>query len=213
MPLRISEDGDVLTTVDLQDEAIARTWAAESASNKPWRPEFRADFARLLAELNPPPCRILELGSGPGLLAKRVLQSISVEEYVHFDFSMPMMTMAREALGARDNVTYALGDFKAPNWTSKLTGPFDAIISMQAVHEIRHKRHVPWLYAQASTLMRPGASLVICDAEPTEDRSVEIRQLASTRREQEYAMRWAGFEDVRCHKFEHQYYLFTATKP
>lgn len=213
MPLRIGENGDVLTTVDLQDEATAREWTAESASKKPWRPDFRSAFARLLADMDPPACRILELGSGPGLLAQRVLQEISVDEYVLLDFSAPMMKMAKETLGERDDVSYALVDFKSPHWPSQLTGPFDAIVSMQAVHEIRHKRHVPWLYAQASTLMREGGTLAVCDAEPTETQSPDQHQLASTRREQEYAMRWAGFEDVRCHKFEHQYYLFTATKP
>lgn len=40
-------------------------------------------------------------------------------------------------------------------------GLFDVVISMRAVHEIRHKRHVPWLYAQAATLVRPEGVLII----------------------------------------------------
>jgi SAM-dependent methyltransferase len=211
--LRFDENGDVITTVDLQDAEGARAWATESASRRPWRPKFRSAFAQVLEQLDPPPKRILELGSGPGLLAKRVLQDLSVHEYVLFDFSKPMMEMAREALGPRGDVSYALGDFKAPNWQSNLTAPFDAILSMQAVHEIRHKRHVPWLYSHAATLLRPGGLLIVCDAEPTPDQDEYQRHLASTRREQSHAMLWAGFEDVTCHVFEHQYYLISARRP
>lgn len=214
MVLVFDQNGDVQTTVvDLKDEAIARQWAAESASNKPWRPEFRAVFADLLRLQATAPLRILELGSGPGLLAKRVLEDVPVAEYVLFDFSEPMMRMARETLGERPEVSYHLGDFKLPNWPSGLDGPFDAVISMQAIHEIRHKRHVPWLYAQAGTLLRSGGTLLVSDAEPTAEHSEQVRQLASSRKEQEYAMLWAGFEQVTCHKFEHQYYLFSAKKP
>jgi SAM-dependent methyltransferase len=214
MALVFDENGDVqTTTVDLQDEKVARQWATESASNKPWRSEFRASFAELLREQANSPLRILELGSGPGLLAKRILQDVSVSEYVLFDFSNPMMNMAKEALGDRSEVSYHLGDFKEPDWPKRVSGVFDAIISMQAVHEIRHKKHIPWLYSQAATLLRPGGTLIVSDAEPTSDQSDEARQLASTRKEQEYAMLWAGFEDVQCHKFEHQYYLISAKKP
>lgn len=213
MVLVFDENGDVQTTVvDLRDEAIARQWATESASKKPWRPEFRSAFAELLRPLAASPLRILELGSGPGLLAKRILQDVPVSEYVLFDFSEPMMEMAKEALGPRVEVTYHLGDFRKPDWASKVPGVFDAIISMQAVHEIRHKKHVPWLYSCAATLLRSGGVLLVSDAEPTPDQSEQLRQLASTRKEQEYALLWAGFENVQCHKFEHQYYLISATK-
>lgn len=214
MALVFDENGDVQTTTyDLQDESIARMWATESASNKPWRPELRGLFAKRLCEEGESPIRILELGSGPGLLAKRVLQDVPVSEYVLFDFSKPMMEMAQEALGQRTDVSYCLGDFKEPNWPRKLPGDFDAIISMQAVHEIRHKRHIPWLYAQAATLLRPGGLLLVSDAEPKSDHTDEQRQLASTRNEQQHAMLWAGYEDVQCLWFENQYYLFSARKP
>jgi SAM-dependent methyltransferase len=213
LALFFDENGDVQTsTYDLQDEAVARRWAAEAAQKKPWRPELWGLFAALLLREETSPLRILELGAGPGLLAARILRDVPVSEYVLFDFSEPMIRMAREALGTREDVSFHLGNFKAPAWPRRVPGLFDAVISMQAVHEIRHKRHVPWLYAQAATLLRPKGVLIICDAEPTPDQSEEQRQLASTRREQVHAMLWAGFEQVACHHFEHQYYVISARK-
>jgi SAM-dependent methyltransferase len=155
----------------------------------------------------------LELGSGPGLLAQRVLLDVPVSEYVLLDFSEPMMRMARETLGPRDEVTYRLGDFKAQNWHHALLGPFDAVISMQAVHEIRHKRHVPRLYSQVATLLGPGGLLLVCDHEPAPDANELGLQLASTAAEQEQAMQSAGFVSVTRHLFEHRCYLLSALKP
>lgn len=186
--------------------------AAKAAQKKPWRPELWDLFARLLLEEATSPLRILELGAGPGLLAARIIQEVPVSEYVLFDFSEPMIAMAKDTLGERENVSFHLGNFKEPNWPHHVPGLFDAVISMQAVHEIRHKRHVPWLYAQAATLLRPEGVLIICEAEPTHEQCAEQRQLASTRREQEHAMLWAGLEQVVCHRFEHQYYVISARK-
>ncbi len=212
--MRFDENGDVQSdNVNLQDKEHARLWAAESPGKRPWRGDFRAAFRDVLQGIKPLPTRILELGSGPGLLAKCLLEQLDISEYVLFDFSEPMMEMAREALGPRTDVTYCLGNFAAKNWEQRLEGPFDAIVSMQAVHEIRHKRHVPWLYSRAATLLRPGGRLVVCDYEPLESDDEFKRQLASTRREQECAMLWAGLEDFQVHMFAHQYYLLSAMKP
>jgi SAM-dependent methyltransferase len=213
MPLSLGQNGDILTTVDHRDEETARRWAIESAVGKPWRPAFRAAFARILGERGPAPQRILELGSGPGLLARRVLRHVAVSEYVLLDFSEPMMRMARETLGQRDDISYWLCDFKEHNWHHALGGPFDAVISMQAVHELRHKRHVPRLYAEVATLLGAGGLLLVCDHEPAPDANELAQQLASTADEQERAMESAGFVSVNRHLFEHRCYLISALKP
>lgn len=213
MPLSLGQNGDVLSTVDHRDEETARRWAIESAVGKPWRPTFRAAFARILGEIGPAPPRILELGSGPGLLARRVLLDLAVSEYVLLDFSEPMMRMARETLGPREDVTYRLCDFKGQSWHQSLAGPFDAVISMQAVHEIRHKRHVPRLYSEVATLLRPGGLLLVCDHEPAPDANELALQLASTADEQEQAMQSAGFVSMTRQLFERRCYLISALKP
>ena len=40
---------------------------------------------------------------------------------------------------------------------------FDLIVSLQAVHELRHAGRIPRLYAQLFKLLVPGGSLLICD--------------------------------------------------
>lgn len=38
--------------------------------------------------------------------------------------------------------------FKTETWPSVVDGPFDFVLSLQAVHELRHKRHAEHLYRQ-----------------------------------------------------------------
>ena len=196
-------DDDVPSPIDRRDPGDAATWIAEADVKRPWRADVRRAITERVAEagrarvvdaarlgiLDAARLHVLELGPGPGLLAETILEACDVERYVLFDFSPPMLEVATRRLG--DRAVAVLGDYKQPDWTSALEGPFDAIVAMQSVHEIRHKRHVPGLYAQARTLMRPGSVLVVSDHEPTDE-----RPLYMTAAEQLAAMTAAGLVDA-----------------
>jgi hypothetical protein len=63
----VMDPDDVPTAVDFHDPAHARTWTDETPRKRPWRPQF---FAAFCSALRDPELRILELGSGPGHLAR-----------------------------------------------------------------------------------------------------------------------------------------------
>ena len=198
---------DVPTSVDFRDPATTATWVAEAEAKRPQRPAVRGAIAERVAEvararvidaaklgiLDAARMHVLELGPGPGLLAEAIYEVCEVERYVAFDFSQPMLDIAKQRLGER--VTYMLGDFSDPEWPTLLEGqPFDAIVAMQSVHELRHKRRAETLYAQAKTLMRPGSVLVVADHEPKDD-----RPLYMTADEQRAAMTAAGLSNATVH--------------
>ena len=198
-------DDDVPTPIDLRDPTTAATWVAEADRKRPHRADVRRRIAEVVADvgrarvidasklgiLDAARLHVLELGAGPGLLAEAIYEACEIERYVAFDFSQPMLEIARQRLGER--VTYMLGDFLDPQWPALLEGqPFDAVVAMQSVHELRHKRRAQTLYAQAKTLMRPGSVLVVCDHAPTDP-----RPLMMTADEQHAAMTAAGFTDVK----------------
>src|SRR5262249_62221889 len=110
---------DVPTRVDFHDPAHARTWTDETPRKRPWRPRF---FAAFCAALAGPRLRILELGSGPGHLAREILTRCDVADYVALDFSTPMHELAREHLGTdlAARVTFVTRDFRTPEWTHEL---------------------------------------------------------------------------------------------
>lgn len=151
---------DVPTAVDFHDPDHARKWTEETPRKRPWRPEFFAEFANALPGSR---LRILELGSGPGHLARAILERCDVAEYVALDFSTVMHDLARAHLGdLASRVTFVTRDFRSADWTAGLAA-LDAVVTMQAVHETRHKRGALPLLTQARTVLRPGGTLLYCD--------------------------------------------------
>lgn len=201
-----AHDQDVPSSIDLRDPPDAQTWAAEADSKRPWRSRYRAAIVDLLLGMAPPPRRVLELGPGPGLLAEAVLGACQVESYLLFDFSSPMLEMCRQRVGGHPAVGFVQGDFTRPDWTDALAPPFDAVIAMQAVHEVRHKRHVPALYRRVRDLLRPGGLLAVCDHAPPDERARSIA-LFSTEREQHAALAGAGFVEIATHRSLNGMYL------
>ena len=125
-----------------------RPMAKRLTRRGPGVPEIRDHIAARVATLAPR-ARVLELGSGPGLLAHRVLQRCPhLETYTLLDFSEPMLALSRERLAAFPAASFVLESFKSEDWTRRVGGRFDCVVSMQAVHELRHKRHAPRLYEQ-----------------------------------------------------------------
>ena len=198
----MTDDDDVPAGVDFKDPEQTATWIS-TAESRPGRIELRRRIVEYIAEigrarvvdaaalglLDATKLSVLELGGGPGFLAEAILAACDVESYVLLDFAPPMLTAARQRLG--DRVVYHLGDFLTADWAAQLQGPFDVIVSMQAVHELRHKRRAQRLYEQARTLLRPGSVLVVCDHEPKDD--ARSRALHATSAEQIEAMTAAGF--------------------
>lgn len=187
---------DVPCSEDLRDPVQAKAWADAADRRRPLRVRVRAVVVAQLARL-PRAARVLELGSGPGFLAERVLAHCPhLAGYTLFDVSEPMLQMSRARVGRYAAATFALGDFRSEGWAGSVQGLFDAVVSMQAVHEVRHKRHVPRLYSQIHDLLTPGGLFLMCDRTP-EDDSARSTALFMTAAEQLQALRGAGFVDVR----------------
>jgi drug/metabolite transporter (DMT)-like permease/SAM-dependent methyltransferase len=187
---------DVPYTEDLQSPGGAQAWADNAERRRPARAQIRQAIAERLETLAPG-SHVLELGSGPGLLAEHVLSRCpQLASYTLFDFSEPMLEMSRARVGRFAAARFVAGDFRADDWTRHVPGTFDAVVTMQAVHEVRHKRHVPRLYRQIRGMLAPGGLFLVCDRTPDDD-TPRSRALFMTAQEQVEALRQAGFVDVQ----------------
>jgi SAM-dependent methyltransferase len=103
------------------------------------------------------------LGSGPGFLARQILEALPQVAYTALDFSAPMHALAKERLGRlAQRVRFVQVDFKTSEWAAGLSS-YDAVVTLQAVHELRHKRHAVSLYKVVRRLLSPGGLFLVCD--------------------------------------------------
>jgi len=205
----VTDDDDVPIRVDFRDPATARTWIEETRIKRPYRPRFFAAFCAALAPRAK--LRVLELGSGPGQLAREILIHCDVQTYAALDFSPAMHEIAAEYLGelAR-RVTFVTRDFREPAWPEGL-GTFDAVVTLQAAHETRHKRHLVPLLERARTVLAPSGVLLYADHYLTDE--TKLPGLAPARGDQPLALERAGFVDVELRYEEGTMALWCGTNP
>lgn len=204
----MTSDDDLPIRVDFRDLATARTWIEETRIKRPYRPRFFAAFCAALASR--PKLRILELGSGPGQLAREILVHCDVQTYVALDFSPAMHEIAAEHLGElASRVTFVTRDFREPGWANHL-GMFDAVVTLQTAHETRHKRHLVPLLERARSVVAPGGVLLYADHYLTPE--TKLPALAPARDEQPLALERAGFVGIKLRYEEGNMALWCGTK-
>lgn len=106
---------------------------------------------------------VLELGTGTGETAWRVLDRHPDAQLVGVDASPGMVKVARERLPA-DRVTVHVGRLEDP----LPEGPFDLVVSCLAVHHL-HGPSKADLFRRIATNLAPGGRFVLADVvEPVE---------------------------------------------
>jgi SAM-dependent methyltransferase len=209
---RMTIDDDVPYGEDFHDEAEAAAWAESAVRKRPWRPVLFDLFVTSALGSHVSAPRVLELGSGPGFLAQHVLDRCpSIARYTLLDFSEAMLAQSRRRLGRHEGRTaFVRADFKSDSWPADAGAPFDLVFSLQAVHELRHKRHAPRLYAQIRSRLSPAAQLVVCDHQPDSAPSPRHRVLYMTISENLTELAKAGFRDAEVVWSGHDMALYRA---
>jgi SAM-dependent methyltransferase len=102
------------------------------------------------------PARILDLGSGHGVVAAALLDEFPNSSAVGLDISEPMMAIGRERMARYGpRFGYHVGDFADGDIPSDLAGPFEVVVSSRAIHHLPadNKRR---LYRGVYRLLTPG---------------------------------------------------------
>ncbi len=188
---------DVPSPIDFHTMSDARAWADSAMQKRPWRQEFFDVFVKELSSLARKDLSVLELGSGPGFLAHHILQSLTEIKYTMLDFSSAMHELAHQRLGSfAQHVRFIQADFKTKEWSLSLD-TFDAVVTLQAVHELRHKRHTSELHSSVRGLLRKDGVYLVCD-HFTGRGGMTNTDLYMTVEEQYSALENAGFKNVQC---------------
>ncbi len=183
---------EVPSRIDLRLMRDAVEWE-RTAMNRPFRGDFFAAITNQLRLSAKSDMTILELGSGPGFLASYVLEALPAAKMVLLDFSRAMHDLAAKRLASyMDRVTFIERDFKEAHWSEGLT-TFDAVVTIQAVHELRHKSYAHELHRQVKGLLKTQGQYLVCDHH-FGDGGLNNDQLYMTIDEQRECLRTAGFD-------------------
>ncbi len=187
-------DRDVPSPIDLRQRDDARRWAAE-AEARPGRAEIMDRIVEEAARVAGAETRVLELGSGPGFLAERLLRRLPEVRYTALDFSPAMHALARDRLARFvERVTFLQRSFRSADWIDGLEA-FDLVVTNQAVHELRHKRHAETLHRQVLGLSSQAGSYLVSDHFYGPG-GLTNQELYMTQDEQQQALESAGFDPV-----------------
>ncbi|HEX6439047.1 MAG TPA: class I SAM-dependent methyltransferase [Candidatus Binatia bacterium] len=149
---------------DFFDPAYVKHWTESISRYRPERTRLFEVFAAEAARIKKGTLSVFELGCGPGFLAEALLKSCQIARYTLVDFSPEMLELSRSRLKKfQDRTVFIQADFKKADWTAGICAGFDLIVSLQAVHELRHASRIPKLYAQLHSLLLPGGTILICD--------------------------------------------------
>jgi hypothetical protein len=139
-------------------------WLAGLKENWPQREEVMAHIARQIEALPFPQPQVVELATGPGLLAEFLLAKLPQISYTGLDFSELLLTVAQERLEPFKGRSRLIRvDLNRDEWLAQVSNNNQAIISMQSLHDLGGEPEVDRIYGLAQTLLVPGGLFLNAD--------------------------------------------------
>ena len=121
-------------------------------------------FDLILAQISQPGIpneHVVELGIGPGYMARHILERNPAITYEGLDFSEVFFEIARETAGDLvHRVTLTKADLMDQNWPKTLSRTPGAIISTWALHDLGSQQAVAEVYARCYETLPRGGILV-----------------------------------------------------
>jgi tRNA (cmo5U34)-methyltransferase len=110
------------------------------------------------------PIRILDLGAGYGALTQFLLGCFPNATAVCQDGSNEMARLGAERMkNLVGRFEYVLCDFAKEGWSQKITGPFEAVVSSIAIHNVREPKIVERIYQESYPLVKAGGCFLNFD--------------------------------------------------
>ena len=162
-------------------------WATGQDEREADRQEPFGLIAQILSRNADARFSILDLGAGYGALSRFLLDRFPNATAVCQDGSAAMAKLGRKRMAhLKGRFRYALSDLSKPGWSRKLHGPFDAVVSSIAIHNVRSHDIISSIYGETFPLVKSGGCFVNFDR-MTPSLKQQLKWLAQ-----------AGFENVQC---------------
>lgn len=133
-------------------------WEAQQSGHVAHREERFAVIVDVVEAVGGASPHVVDLGCGPGSLARRILERIPGSRVTAIDMDPVLLRIGREALGDLGGRLRWLDADLRSDWTGGL-GPVDAAVSTTALHWLQPAA-LAALYARLGTVIRPGGVVV-----------------------------------------------------
>jgi SAM-dependent methyltransferase len=171
----------------------AKKWENRIIENGFYRELFFQKILKEITLLSDIPLSILEVGSGPGHLAERIMESIKVEKYALFDLSESMNYIASQRLkNYQDVLNINVGDFLNTTDYDHFNN-VDVVVCMQTIHEAGDKKLAADIYKCIRTTLKPAGVFLVCDFIYNEE-SMDNSTMYMTATEQKETLLNSGFK-------------------
>ena len=172
---------------DWSSQKYVSRWAERQDEREVERAKTFRSMANILSKDRDADIHILDLGAGYGALAQFLLRHFPNAKAVCQDGSAEMAKLGRERMAAlKGRFKYVVCDFSKPGWSRKLKGPFDAVVSSIAIHNVRSPDIIRSIYAETFSLVKTGGCFLNFD------------QMHPSRQDQLAWLKEAGFTKVKC---------------
>ena len=145
---------------EFHDAAFVRGWADRFVPTAP-RLQLFDLILEQIQQPGVPNSHVVELGIGPGYMARHILQRDATISYEGLDFSEEFFDIARETVGDMlHRVTLTKADLMDQGWPNNLSKKPGAIISTWALHDLGGQQPVADVYARCYETLPTGGVLV-----------------------------------------------------
>ncbi|MEM7133121.1 MAG: class I SAM-dependent methyltransferase [Chloroflexota bacterium] len=155
---------DSIVTAKTYTDGLNKKWPARAAMMTTIANRIREQHADKQVE-NPV---VLELCCGGGVLAQYLLATFPQITYTGIDFSPHLLDLARQTTSSyQDRVTFLEADLNRDWWLNQVSTysqpTFDAIVSMQAIHDLGDESKVSRIYSKAYMLLKQWGVFINAD--------------------------------------------------
>jgi SAM-dependent methyltransferase len=145
---------------EFHDAEFVRGWANRFVPTEP-RIQLFDMILDQIAQSSVPNIHVVELGIGPGYMARHILERNRKISYEGVDFSQVFFEIAKETVGElMHRVTLTKADLMDQSWPQNLTRRPGAIISTWALHDLGSQQAVADVYARCYETLPKGGVLV-----------------------------------------------------
>ncbi len=183
---------------EFHDAEYVRDWAKRFAPTAP-RVQLFDLVLQQISKSQGAAKHVVELGIGPGYMARHILERNREVSYEGVDFSAAMFAIVRETIGdLMTRVALTTADLFDNSWPSKLSQRPGAIISTWALHDLGGQQPVADVYKRCFETLPPGGVLVNGDFIKPDGTAFDYEAGRFSIDRHVELLKEAGFPDPQC---------------